>query len=55
LYTQTYQNNNSKTLDVDFYFPIPPDASFHSFEAIFGDEKVKGVIKEKQAAQEEYK
>ena len=54
-YTQVYHNSSQALLETEFFFPISPDACFDSFEAKFNNTVVKGVIKEKQKAKEEYK
>jgi len=54
-YTQIYQNESQSLLESEFFFPISPNACFDSFEAKFNETVIKGVIKEKKKAQEEYK
>jgi len=54
-YSQIYINNTDKTLDLEFFFPVSPEATFNSFEAAFDGEVIKGVIKKKEEAQEEFK
>ena len=54
-YTQNYYNNSEKFIETEFFFPISSDACFDSFEAKFNDTTIRGVIKKKQQAQEEYK
>jgi Ca-activated chloride channel homolog len=42
--------------EVVYILPLPPDASVYSFKATFNDGRtVKGVVKEKHQASEEYK
>lgn len=53
--TQVYQNKSATLLECEFFFPISPEACFNSFEAKFGHVTVKGVVKEKEQAREEYK
>ena len=54
-YTQNYYNDSDKFIETEFFFPISSDACFDSFEATFNDTTIRGVIKKKQQAQEEYK
>jgi len=54
-YTQVYYNEANTLLESDFFFPISPDACFDSFEAKFNNTTIKGVIKKKEEAKEEYK
>jgi len=54
-YTQVYYNEANLLLESDFFFPISPDACFDSFEAKFNNTTIKGVIKKKEEAKEEYK
>ena len=54
-YTQVYYNEANSLLESEFFFPISPDACFDSFEAKFADTTIKGVIKKKEEAKEEYK
>ncbi len=54
-YTQVYHNSSQALLETEFFFPISPDACFDSFEAKFNDTVIKGIIKEKKKAKEEYK
>jgi len=53
--TQVYQNKSATLLECEFFFPISPEACFNSFEARFGNAVLKGIIKEKEQAREEYK
>lgn len=55
LYTQVFYNNLEGNLEVEFFFPISPEACFDSFEAKFQDTVIKGVVKEKEEAKQEYK
>ena len=54
-YTQNYYNDSDKFIETEFFFPISSDACFDSFEAKFNDTTIRGLIKRKQEAQEEYK
>lgn len=54
-YTQTYKHTSQVRLETEFLFPISPDDCFDSFEAKFNNTTIKGIIKEKEQAQEEYK
>jgi hypothetical protein len=43
-----------QVLEVDFALPIVPESSIYKFEARFGDVTIKGVVKEKGEAKEEF-
>ena len=53
-YTQEYYNDFNVLLQSEFYFPISSEACFDSFEAKFGDTVMKGVVKEKEEARQQY-
>jgi Ca-activated chloride channel family protein len=52
--TQKYFNPLEQFLEVDFALPIVPESSIYKFEAQFGDVTLKGVVKEKKEAKEEF-
>jgi len=54
-YTQNYFNDSDKIIETEFFFPISSDACFDAFEATFNDTTIRGVIKRKEQAKEEYK
>jgi len=54
-YTQNYYNDSDNVIETEFFFPISSDACFDSFEATFNDTTIRGVIKKKEQAKEEYK
>lgn len=54
-FTQTYVNATDFLLETEYFFPIPADARFDSFLAKSEDKIIKGVIKRKEVAKEEYK
>ena len=51
---QTYQNHFSNPIDVTYQFPLLENFVFETFEAKFGDTVVKGQVKEKERARQEY-
>ena len=51
---QRYDNPTDKFLEVDYSFPISPEASIYKFIAQFGDVTIEGVVKEKEEAKKEY-
>lgn len=44
---QTYQNPTEKFLELEYNFPINPNACVYRFNAEFGKVRVEGVVKEK--------
>lgn len=52
---QTYINNLDKILNVQYIFPVNPNAVIYDFEISFGCKKVKGIIKSKEDAKKEFK
>jgi hypothetical protein len=52
---QTYINTSGKTLDVQYMFPLNPKAAVVSFEISFNGRVSKGIVKEKEEAEKEYK
>jgi len=54
-YTQNYFNDSDKIIETEFFFPISSDACFDAFEATFNDTTIRGVIKKKEQAKEEYR
>ena len=52
---QYYSANASLDRDVDYYFPLPPDAAVCAFKAVVDDTTViKGQVKEKEQAKRDY-
>jgi hypothetical protein len=52
---QYYSANASLDRDVDYFFPLPPDAAVCAFKAIIDDTTViKGEVKEKEQAKRDY-
>lgn len=52
---QYYTANTSLDRDVDYVFPLPPDAAVCAFKAIIDDTTViKGEVKEKEQAKRDY-
>jgi hypothetical protein len=52
--SQTYVNNGNKFLELQYRFPISPNACLHSFAATFAKVRMEGVVKEKEEARVEY-
>ncbi len=52
--TQYYKNTTGRDLEVVYVFPIPDTAAVSGFKAVIGDREVKGIVKEKEKALEEY-
>jgi Ca-activated chloride channel homolog len=52
--TQRYKNNTDKFVEVDYNFPVNPNACIYRFTADFGDKIVEGVVKEREAAKQEF-
>ena len=52
--TQNYFNPSDQFLDVDFSFPLDPNCSIYKFSAEFMEEKIEGVVKEKEEAKKEF-
>jgi Vault protein inter-alpha-trypsin domain/von Willebrand factor type A domain len=53
--SQCYYNNTDKNLECTYHFPIYEGAAVCGFEAEYQDcSVVKGIVKEKEAAREEY-
>jgi len=45
--TQVYSNPTDKFLEVDYSFPINPNACVYRFTAQFGNSRIEGIVKEK--------
>jgi Ca-activated chloride channel family protein len=55
-YSFSFTNNlEGNLLNTIFCFPLPANAAFSDFEAKFGTILVKGIVKEKEQAREEFK
>jgi len=52
--SQVYENNREKAIETEYFFPANDLGVFHSFEAVYQDRTVRGVIKKKEEAKEEY-
>lgn len=53
---QEYYSDAPVDRQVEYVFPLPPDAAVCAFKAVIDDKKViKGVVKEKEEAKKEYK
>lgn len=46
--TQTYINPTEKFLEVDYCFPINPNSCVYKFVALFGNNRIEGIVKEKE-------
>jgi Ca-activated chloride channel homolog len=51
---QTYENPTDKYLELEYSFPINPNACVYRFIADFGKVRVEGIVKEKEEARKEY-
>ena len=45
--TQTYHNPTDKFLEMEYNFPVHPEACIYKFIAEFGNVRIEGVVKEK--------
>jgi len=53
---QEYYSDAPVDRQVEYVFPLPPDAAVCAFKAVIDDKKViKGIVKEKEEAKKEYK
>jgi len=46
-----YENKSESIIEADFYFSISSSACFDQFQAKIGDKIMKGIIKERIAAE----
>jgi Ca-activated chloride channel family protein len=53
--TQVYQNEGSRPLSAKYVFPASTRAAVHGMTMQVGDQRIRAKIREKQAAQEEFK
>ena len=53
--TQRYKNTSSKPIQIMYVFPVDDEAAVSGFNAHLGQRRVRGVIKEKKQAGQEYK
>ena len=51
---QTYHNPTDKFLELEYSFPISPNACVYRFVAEFGNTRIEGIVKEKEQAKKEY-
>ena len=51
---QTYHNPTDKFLELEYSFPISPNACVYRFVAEFGNTCIEGIVKEKEQAKKEY-
>jgi Ca-activated chloride channel family protein len=52
--TQRYRNITKVFLEAEYFFPVRTNACFTSFSAEFDGKLVRGVVKEKEEARQEY-
>ena len=45
---QTYHNPTEKFLELEYSFPINPNACVYRFVAEFGKTRIEGLVKEKE-------
>lgn len=48
--TQKYQNPTNQFLEIEYNFPVNPDACIYRFVAQFAQTRMEGVIKKKEEA-----
>ena len=53
--TQVYHNPTDQFLEVEYNFPVNPQACIYRFVAEFGKTRIEGLVKEKEEAKNEYK
>ena len=51
---QEYENSNKIEIDLDYFFSFSSDSCFYDFEASIGDLIIKGDIKAKNEAKEQF-
>jgi Ca-activated chloride channel family protein len=52
---QTYHNPFDFTIDVDYQFPLPYDASVTDFRILIGDRTIRGIVREREEAEAIFK
>ncbi|XP_038058129.1 protein mono-ADP-ribosyltransferase PARP4-like [Patiria miniata] len=52
---QAYRNNSSEPMEAKYVFPVDEAAAVCGFEAFINNKHVVGVVKEKEAAHQEYR
>ena len=52
---QIYVNGSNKTLDVQYVFPVNPQAAVVDFEISFGGKVSKGIVMPKDEAEKQFK
>ena len=52
--TQHYKNPTDRFLEMEYHFPIAPNACVYRFSAQFGNSRIDGVVKEKEEAKKQY-
>jgi Ca-activated chloride channel family protein len=52
--TQRYHNFSKTFLEAEYFFPVLTNACFTNFSAEFDGKIVRGVVKEKVEARQEY-
>ena len=52
--SQVYENTRKNAIETEYYFPVNDLGVFHSFQAVYKNRTVKGVIKKKEEAKKEY-
>ncbi|MEZ4295234.1 MAG: VIT domain-containing protein [Polyangiaceae bacterium] len=51
---QTYANPYDKVIEATYVFPLPENAAVYSMKLVAGDRVIEAVVKERQAARDEY-
>ena len=52
--SQVYENTRDTAIETEYLFPVNDLGVFHSFQAVYQDRVVNGVIKKKEEAKKEY-
>ena len=52
---QNYYNPTDQFLEVEYNFPVSPDACIYRLTAQFGKTRVEGVVRDKEEAKTEYR
>lgn len=52
--TQNYYNPTSQFLEIEYSFPVNPEACIYRFVAQFAQTRMEGIVKEKEEARQEY-
>jgi len=53
--TQQFQNPFSEKIEAVYVFPLPDNAAVNEFVMVIGDRRIRGIIRERQEAEEIYR